>query len=265
MAKAARMSVWLDAADNTDGGAAEPRPRASRGRRAEQPSGLDRERITEASVKLLGAEGLAKFSMRRLANELGVTAMSVYWYVDTKDDLLELALDHVFGELDIPDTDAGAEDLPDWQTQLRELAATYRKLLVRHPWISPLVGNYLNIGPKSLLFSRAVQRVIARTGLTLAQQRGAVSSVFQFVYGYGTIEGHFRQRCAEVGLTQDEYFHKAMAQFSVPAEMADDFQHAERMMEAVEEGGDVDTMRDMDFQVALDLQIAGIESLVARG
>ncbi|MFZ3558761.1 TetR/AcrR family transcriptional regulator [Streptomyces sp. BH055] len=257
MAKAARMSVWLVDTD----GAAEPRPRASRGRRAEQPSGLDRERITEATVRLLDGEGLAKFSMRRLAGELGVTAMSVYWYVDTKDDLLELALDQAFGELEIPDTDA--DDLPDWQTQLRELAATYRRLLVRHPWISPLVGNFLNVGPKSLLFSRAVQRVIARTGLSLPQQRGAVAAVFQFVYGYGTVEGHFRQRCAEVGLTQDEYFHKAMAAFSVPEEMADDFRHAERMMEAVEEGGDVDAMRDMDFQVALDLQIAGIETLVA--
>ena len=57
----------------------------------------DRERITEATVRLLDAEGLAKFSMRRLAAELNVTAMSVYWYVDTKDDLLELALDAVFG------------------------------------------------------------------------------------------------------------------------------------------------------------------------
>lgn len=258
MAKAARMSVWLDDTD----GAAEPKVRASRGRRAEQPSGLDRERITEATVRLLDAEGLAKFSMRRLAGELGVTAMSVYWYVDTKDDLLELALDHVYGALEIPDTDAA--DGTDWQTQLRELAAMYRELLVRHPWISPLVGNYLNVGPNSLLFSRAVQQVIARTGLSLARQRGAVQSVFQFVYGYGTIEGHFRQRCAEVGLTQDEYFHKAMSAFSVPEEMAEDFSHAERMMEAVEEGGTVDAMRDMDFQVALDLQIAGIETLVAN-
>ncbi|MFJ8954195.1 TetR/AcrR family transcriptional regulator [Streptomyces sp. NPDC102381] len=258
MAKAARMSVWLDDTD----GAAEPKVRASRGRRAEQPSGLDRERITEATVRLLDAEGLAKFSMRRLAGELGVTAMSVYWYVDTKDDLLELALDQVYGGLELPDTEA--TDATDWQTQLRELAAMYRELLVRHPWISPLVGNYLNVGPNSLLFSRAVQRVIARTGLSLPRQRGAVQSVFQFVYGYGTIEGHFRRRCAEVGLTQDEYFHKAMAAFSVPEEMAEDFSHAERMVEAVEEGGTVDAMRDMDFQVALDLQIAGIESLVAQ-
>lgn len=56
---------------------------------------------------MLDAEGLAKFSMRRLAAELNVTAMSVYWYVDTKDDLLELALDAVFGELELPDAESG--------------------------------------------------------------------------------------------------------------------------------------------------------------
>ncbi len=65
-------------------------------------------------MRLLDAEGLAGFSMRRLAAELNVTAMSVYWYVDTKDDLLELALDRAFGELELPDP----EDDADWREQL---------------------------------------------------------------------------------------------------------------------------------------------------
>lgn len=84
----ARASVWL-----------EGKARDGRGR---QPSGLDRERITGTAVRLLDAEGLGKFSMRRLAAELNVTAMSVYWYVDTKDDLLELALDQAFDEMRLP-------------------------------------------------------------------------------------------------------------------------------------------------------------------
>ncbi|MFJ9039901.1 TetR/AcrR family transcriptional regulator [Streptomyces sp. NPDC102406] len=252
MAKAARMSVWLG----------DPEAKAPRTRRNEQPSGLDRDRITEATVKLLDAEGLAKFSMRRLASALGVTAMSVYWYVDTKDDLLELALDRVFGELVVPDP--AAVDAGDWRVQVRELAFTYRDLIVRHPWISPQMGNYLNIGPHSLRFSRAVQRVVAATGLSMARQRGAIASVFQFVYGYGTIEGHFRQRCAEAGLSQDEYFREAMAVFRVPEEMAEDFRQAEYMAAAVEGGQSVEEMRDADFQVALDLLVAGIEALVAQ-
>ncbi|MGY0025174.1 TetR/AcrR family transcriptional regulator [Streptomyces sp. cg35] len=246
------MSVWLE-----DSGA-----KAPRSRRSEQPSGLDRERITEATVKLLDEEGLAKFSMRRLAGELGVTAMSVYWYVDTKDDLLELALDRVFGEPRFLALDEGPD--VDWRDQLRELAAEYRSLIVRHPWTSTLTGNFLNIGPNSLRFSRAVQLVISRTGLSLPRQRGAIASVFQFVYGYGTIEGHFVQRCGEAGMTQDEYFREAMYAFSVPPEMAENFKHAERLMETMEEGDTVEEMRDLDFQVALELQIAGIEALVAR-
>lgn len=253
MAKAARMSVWLEDTDSA---------KAPRGRRSEQPSGLDRERITEATVRLLDAEGLARFSMRRLAGELGVTAMSVYWYVDTKDDLLELALDRVFGELSFTGVDAEGGD---WRERIRELAGAYRDLIVRHPWVTSLVGNFLNIGPNSLEFSRAVQRVVAATGLALEEQRGAIASVFQFVYGYGTIEGHFRQRCAEVGMSQDEYYRKAMTDFSVPPEMADDFRHAQQMMAAAPDDFSTQALLDRDFEVALSLQIAGIEALVARG
>lgn len=101
----ARTSVWTE-------------HRTSRGRRGSQPAGLDRGRIVDAAVRLLDAEGLAKFSMRRLAAELDVTAMSIYWYIDTKDDLLELALDAAFGTLRLPDgttpdgTTPGAGDSP---------------------------------------------------------------------------------------------------------------------------------------------------------
>ncbi|MFF8832162.1 TetR/AcrR family transcriptional regulator [Streptomyces sp. NPDC015131] len=259
MASARRSSVWLE------GGT----PRSVRSRKAEQPSGLDRDRITGAAVRLLDAEGLAKFSMRKLAAELNVTAMSVYWYVDTKDDLLELALDRVMGELAAatdPVAAAGATAAPeaDWRERLRELATSYRALLVAHPWASSLLGHFLNIGPHSMRFARTVQRVIGDTGLPMHLQTGAMASVFQFVYGFGTIEGHFRQRCAEAGMTQDEYFENAMGTIRLRPGYAEDFAQAERMMEA--RGGDtVGEMRDRDFHFALDVQIAGIEAMVARG
>ena len=123
----ARTSVWLE----RQGG-------PGRGAESGQPAGLDRDKIIAATVRLLDAEGAAKFSMRRLAAELNVTAMSVYWYVDTKDDLLELALDAVFGTIPLPRRERGRAD---WREQLRELATGYRGLLVRHPWVSPLIGH----------------------------------------------------------------------------------------------------------------------------
>ncbi|MBG0854052.1 TetR/AcrR family transcriptional regulator [Streptomyces spinoverrucosus] len=253
MAKAAagrapRASVWL-----------EGKARRS-GRGGGQPSGLDRERITEVTVRLLDAEGLAKFSMRRLAAELSVTAMSVYWYVDTKDDLLELALDAAFGELRLPDPDADE----DWRDQLRALATEYRALLVRHPWLSPLAGKYLNIGPNSLAFSRVVQRVIRRTGLPPHRVTGAISAVFQFVYGYGTIEGHFFARVAETGMTPDDYFQHSMSSVSEVPETAEVIEESKDIMAA--RGGDtVAEMMDRDFTFALDLLVSGIEAMVERG
>ncbi|MFF8292771.1 TetR/AcrR family transcriptional regulator [Streptomyces sp. NPDC016309] len=247
MVSARRTSVWLEG-------------RPSRARKADQPSGLDREKITEVAVRLLDAEGLGKFSMRKLAAELNVTAMSVYWYVDTKDDLLELALDRVVGELTLPASGPGA----DWRERLRELAGSYRALFVAHPWASSLVGRFLNMGPHSMEFARTAQQVIADTGLPLGLQTGALASVFQFVYGFGTVEGQFRVRCEEAGTTQDEYFRDAMGSVREQPAYSEHFAQAERMMEA--RGGDtVAEMRDRDFRFALDLQIAGIEAMVARG
>ncbi|MET9847060.1 TetR/AcrR family transcriptional regulator [Streptomyces ossamyceticus] len=242
----ARVSVWLEG--------------EARARRGGQPSGLDRERITETAVRLLDAEGLAKFSMRRLAAELNVTAMSVYWYVETKDDLLELALDRAFGEMALPPADSDE----DWRDQLRTLAEQYRALLVRHPWVSPLAGTFLNIGPHSLDFSLAVQRVIRRTGLPTHGQAGAIAAVSQFVYGFGTIEGHYVQRCASAGLTQEEYFRHAMTAVTVTPELHEVVRHSADLMEA--RGGDtVEEMRERDFAYALDTLIAGIEAMVERG
>jgi AcrR family transcriptional regulator len=247
----ARTSVWLE-------GKA-PRGSGTRGGGG-QPSGLDRDRITEATVRLLDAEGLPKFSMRRLAGELHVTAMSVYWYVDTKDDLLELALDAAFGEMRLPAPDSDEV----WRDQLRALAAEYRALLVRHPWVSPLIGTFLNIGPRSAAFSDAVQQLIRRTGLPAHGQMGAISAVFQFVYGFGTIEGHFIERCAAAGMNQDEYVRRAMSAVTESRDVSEAVHRSADLMEA--RGGDtVKEMRERDFTFALETLIAGIEAMVARG
>ncbi|MEU9955489.1 TetR/AcrR family transcriptional regulator C-terminal domain-containing protein [Streptomyces sp. NPDC050982] len=242
----ARTSVWLEGRAPRGGGA-----------RGGQPSSLDRDRITEVTVRLLDAEGLAKFSMRRLAAELNVTAMSVYWYVDTKDDLLELALDAVFGELELPDPESGE----DWRDQLRAIASGYRALLVRHPWASPLVGTFLNIGPRSVAFSRTVQQVIRRTGLPTHRLTGAISAVFQFVYGFGTIEGHFTLRSADAGLSPDEYFQQSLSTLRQAPELDDVLQESKEIMRA-RGGNTVEEMYERDFHFALDLVITGIESVV---
>ncbi|MEU9372272.1 TetR/AcrR family transcriptional regulator [Streptomyces sp. NPDC048255] len=194
-----RASVWL-----------ETRPAAPARRRSEAPSGLDRERITAAAVRLLDAGGLARFSMRRLAAGLGVTAMSLYWYVDTKHDLLELALDRALGELVLSEPEepeepegpaalreprepgeAGEPGEPGepaeagWPAGLRALARAYRRLLADHPWVAPLTAAYPNIGPHARAFDTALQRLLDATGLADAARAGAHLAVSQFLHGCG--------------------------------------------------------------------------------
>ncbi|EGG46128.1 TetR family transcriptional regulator [Streptomyces griseoaurantiacus M045] len=294
-----RTSVWLEDRAPRGGG------RGGGG----QPSGLDRDRITAATVRLLDAEGLTKFSMRRLAAELNVTAMSVYWYVDTKDDLLELALDAAFGEIRPPDPEAHPDPEPhpgsdpephqgpdpkpgpepgpeprrsagrdpdpdpdpdpapasaDWREELRALARAYRALLVRHPWLSSLAGTFLNIGPHAVAFQLAVQRVVRRTGLRTAGQAGALSAVFQFVYGFGTIEGHFVRRCAAAGMSQDDYHRRAMSAVTREPGLREAVRDSADLRQARGDGT-VEEIRDRDFAFALELLIAGIETMVRRG
>ncbi|MCX4730792.1 TetR/AcrR family transcriptional regulator C-terminal domain-containing protein [Streptomyces sp. NBC_01363] len=240
-----RTSVWLD------------QRTPSRTRKPDQTAGLDRDRITATSVRLLDAEGLAKFSMRRLAAELDVTAMSLYWYVDTKDDLLELALDSVYSEFTPPREDV------HWHDRLRGLATEFRELLVRHVWVSTLAGHFLNIGPHAMLMSYSVQDVIRATGLPLRHQTGALSAVFQFVYGFGTIEGHFAQRSAAAGLSQEEYYQQAMGTIRAQPQLRQIIETSQDLMDA--RGGEtVEEMRDRDFTFALDLLIAGIEAMRDR-
>lgn len=250
----ARSSVWLE----------DKAARPGSGRKTARPdeaaaAGLDRDRIVAAAVRLLDAEGLAKLSMRRLATELNVTAMSLYWYVDTKDDILELALDSVFeGSMDgLP------EDERDWRAQLRHLAAAYRKALVDHSWVSPILHTYLNIGPNSMAFAQKVQKVVQATGLPPKARSGAVSAVFQFAYGFGTVEGHFLQRCAASGMTPDEFYGEAMGAFAAEPKFAEQIETFQDVLDR-HVGETISEMWEFDFGFALDLMIAGIEAMVAR-
>ncbi|MFG2890193.1 TetR/AcrR family transcriptional regulator [Streptomyces sp. NPDC048248] len=229
-------------------------------RKAGQPAGLDLDKIVAATVRLLDSEGLAKFSMRRLAAELGVTAMSVYWYVDTKDDLLELAMDAVAGEMTLPDE---SQADADWRDQLRVLATGYRDMLLRHPWAARLLGEFLNVGPRSTAFSNATLRVMARSGLSVERTSGALASVFHFVYGFSTIRALHEARCRAAGVALDDYFELVVAAISDRPEFAETMELSTRAAYAGEGRSALD-MLDRDFAFALDLQIAGIEAMRDR-
>jgi AcrR family transcriptional regulator len=219
------------------------------------PAGLDRARIVAAAVRLLDSEGLDRFSMRRLAAELGVSAMSVYWYVDNKDDLLELALDAVSGEARLPDLAAGN----DWRDDIRQLATEFRRVLVAHPWAPRLMGEYLNVGPNAVAFSRTALLVMDRSGIPRTLAPGALAATHQFALGFATVEGRWIELCREAGLNQDELFRTITDSLvGRPG-----FEEGETIMRDRVSTG-VAEVRERDFAFALDCVIAGIDAMARR-
>ncbi|MCX4749352.1 TetR/AcrR family transcriptional regulator [Kitasatospora sp. NBC_01287] len=218
------------------------------------PSGLSRDRIVGATVDLLDADGVQAFSMRRLAATLDVTAMSVYWYLDTKDELLELALDDVLGRMAV----APPTDHDNWREQLRTLAHEYRRCFQQHPWAAQLAGQFLPLGPNALLLSTSAIDAITRTGLTPDRLGAALGLIFEYTYGFALLESQWLVRVRSSGLPEEE-FHKVVHGL---VEQADTryAEHAE-LIDAV--GHNSAAARDRRFAQGLDLALAGIDATIA--
>ena len=93
---------------------------------------LSRERILSAAITLADEGGIDSLSMRKLAEGLGVEAMSLYNHIANKDDLLAGIVEAVAGEIATPSTDT------EWKTAIREIATSAHESLLRHPWARDL-------------------------------------------------------------------------------------------------------------------------------
>lgn len=80
-------------------------------------------------------------TIRKLAARLNAGPTSLYWYVETRDDVLELALDSVLGEISLPTVAL------EWDKELVRFLTDWRQTLLRHPWSTSLVGFRPLLGP----------------------------------------------------------------------------------------------------------------------
>ncbi|MEU6076374.1 TetR/AcrR family transcriptional regulator [Micromonospora sp. NPDC047074] len=111
-----------------------------------------RARITEAAIRIADAEGLEAATMRRIAAEIGAGAMSLYRYVPSRDDLIELIADRLQGEIDLEGMPSG-----DWRADLTRYADGLRAMWLRHPWIATVRRTLPSYGPNQLL---VIERVM---------------------------------------------------------------------------------------------------------
>jgi len=134
--------------------------------------------VLRAAIDAADKGGLGSLSMRKLAQELGVEAMSLYNHVANKDDLLDGIVDIVFGEIGLPPKGV------DWKTAMRRRAISAREVLWRHPWAIALMEARSKPGPATLRHHDAVIGALREAGFSVAMAAHAFSALNSYIYGF---------------------------------------------------------------------------------
>ena len=145
-------------------------------RAAREP--LSRERVVEAALALADAEGIDGLSMRRLASELGVEAMSLYHYFRGKDQITAAMLDAVYREIEVPPIDG------DWRASMRRMAITFHQALLRHRWACGLLMSSVDISEPRMRQMDAVLGRLREAGLSDTLVDHAYHALDSYVVGF---------------------------------------------------------------------------------
>lgn len=209
--------------------------------------GLSLDRILDTAIELADAEGADALSMARLAKQLGFTTMSLYRYVESKDELLELISDRVIGHPpEIP------SDLP-WREGLEVWARAEYDALMRHRWWLRLPINGAPLGPNNMAWLDAALGCLASTGLPEALKVQVALNVSVHVIG--------RARFALdlVPEAEPDNYAGILARVLDPVRFP-------ALAAALERGGFADddvNWEDSDFRFGLGLLLDGVERIVA--
>jgi AcrR family transcriptional regulator len=206
---------------------------------------LSRERVLEAAIELADAGGIEALSMRRLAQELGVEAMSLYHHVGSKDELLSAMTDLVVGDFEQP-TPGG-----DWRASLRRSALSAYRTLLGHPWAAPLILAGTTVSPARLRHMDAI----------LGTLRAAGFSAEMTDHAYHALESHimgFTLWIVGMDLPADEELRSLASSFleTLPRdELPHLAEHVEQHMKPRPDG------EPGEFEFGLDLILDGLERL----
>ena len=138
--------------------------------------------MLQAAVALAARDGIESLTMRKLADELGAGAMSLYHYVANKERLLDEMIDIVFSEIELPSTDV------DWKTAMRRRAISTREVLNRHRWAVGLMESRKSPGPASIRLHNAVLGCLREGGFSIEMTIQAYSVQDAYIYGFALQE-----------------------------------------------------------------------------
>lgn len=224
------------------------KPAAARGRKP----GMTVDRIVATAVELADREGLDGLSMRRVADALGVGTMSLYRYLPSKAELLELMADAVMGEADLPTPH------PDgWRAGLERFARASLVGYQRHPWLMSMSLTRGLMGPHQTAQLDALLRVISGTGLSNGEMMATVGLITSYVQGRARQLSDAAGTEARTGVT-DAQFWTEFAPLLDPHLTADRFP----TLSGIWKDADFEWLDEFDF--GLQRVLDGIEAYVER-
>jgi AcrR family transcriptional regulator len=164
-------------------------------------SGLNVDRIVSAAIEIADADGLAALSMRRVAEHLGVGTMSLYTHVPGKGELIDVMLDTVIGEVDMPD------DLPEgWRARLEAIARANWALYHRHPWILQVATGRPPLGPNVIAKYDYELRAVEGIGLDDVEMDSVVTLVLGHAEGAARRALEASQAERRTGVTDEQWW-----------------------------------------------------------
>jgi AcrR family transcriptional regulator len=211
---------------------------------------LTRERVLRAAIALADERGAEELTMRKLAKELGVEAMSLYNHVANKDDLLDGMIDIVFSEIEAP--------LPggDWKAELRKRAVSTREALNRHRWAIGEMEGRTNHGPNNLHLHDAVLGCLRAAGFSIPMTVHAMSVQDAYIYGFALQQSDMSSE------TPEDFASEAQRQMRDYAAALADYPHLVEVVGGyvAESGYDYDA----EFLFGLDVILDRLEQLLSR-
>jgi len=145
---------------------------------------LSRERVLEAAMAIADAEGVEWVSMRRVASELGVEAMSLYHHVPSKNALLDGLVERLAAAILDECAALEARDGDDWRAEVRARSLAARRVMIAHPWGPALITSRATIPIEIQVVFEAVLAAMIRGGLSYRVAHRGMHALSSMVLGF---------------------------------------------------------------------------------
>jgi len=225
-------------------------------RKRDQPA-LSQAQIVAEAVRILDVEGVDALSMRRLGTALNAGATSLYRHVANRDELIELVVDEVYGEITVPDGD----DPERWREAAVVGAQSVRAMILRHPWVASLFGSVglSYLGPNVMRLNERLLAVFVTAGFPGDEVEQAISAVISYVVGMGTTEAAWLTTVAKSGKSEREWAEQLRPAVEEAAR-----EHPHQRERIAKADADPERLRDEKFRYGLERMLDGLETRLKR-